>query len=71
MSMEARILSLHERIAILERFIRACQNSTGWDDAIKDAIIRRDRMFEEHKAMKTEEVLPLANTLTAGRCHCV
>jgi hypothetical protein len=54
MSLESHIALLQERIASIERLIRACQNSTGWDDAIKDAIIRRDRLLEEHKAMKAE-----------------
>jgi hypothetical protein len=54
MSLEAKILSLHERITEFEWIIRARQNSTGWDDAIKDLIMRRDRLLERHKAMKAE-----------------
>jgi hypothetical protein len=34
-----------------ERIIWARQNSTGWDDAIKAFITRRDRLLEEHKAI--------------------
>ena len=54
MSLEAKILSLHERITEFERLIWARQNLTGWDDAIKAFIMRRDRLLEEHKAMKAE-----------------
>ena len=35
--------------------IRACQQSTGWEEAIEGAIIRRDRWLIELKAMKAEQ----------------
>ncbi len=55
MSREAKILSLHERFTEFERIIWARQNSTGWDEAkFKELIMRRDRLLEEHKAMKAE-----------------
>ncbi len=55
-TLEARISSLHERITHFEWAIcahqtsRACQQSTGWEEALKDLIIRRDQMLVEHKA---------------------
>jgi flavin-binding protein dodecin len=34
--------------------IRACQQSTGWEEAIKNAISRRNRWLDELKALTAE-----------------
>ena len=81
MSLYARILALQERITNkeeqitrLEYMIRACQQSTGWEEAIEGAIIRRDRWLIELKAMKAEQhvqqhqqLAPAAPPLLADR----
>ena len=54
MSLKAKILALQERITWLDNMIRACQQSTGWEEAIKNAISRRDRWLDELKALTAE-----------------
>ena len=54
MSLKAEILALQERITWLDNMIRACQQSTGWEEAIKNAISRRDRWLDELKALTAE-----------------
>jgi hypothetical protein len=50
MSLKAEILALQERITWFDNMIRACQQSTGWEEAIKNAISRRDRwLIQTHQ----------------------
>jgi hypothetical protein len=45
--LESHIAFLEERLASYERMLWACQNSTGWENGIKDLIREMDRLREQ------------------------